>query len=117
MLEKRIESLLLSARWLLAPFYIILLVTLVPLFVMAWREMAHLFPVATAGQEADVVLIALSVLDLVLLANLIMMVSVSSFESYISRIDIAQEQDRPEWLGKLDSGGVKVKVAWRFRSS
>lgn len=111
MFEKKLESLLLAARWLLAPFYVILLVTLVPLFVMAVREMVHLFPTARAGAETDVVLAVLSMLDLVLLANLIMMVAISSFESYISRIDESDQDDRPEWLGKLDSGGVKVKVA------
>ena len=111
MFEKKVESLLLSARWLLAPFYALLLITLIPLFVMSFKEVLHLFPAAMSGLEADVVLIVLSMLDLVLLANLIMMVAVSSFESYISRIEAGTQEDRPEWLGKLDSGGVKVKVA------
>lgn len=111
MFDRKIENALLSARWLLLPFYLVLLLALVPLFYTLVRELAHLVPVALAGAEADLVLMILSMLDLVLLANLVMMVAVSSFESYISRIDLAAGEDRPEWLGKLDSGGVKVKVA------
>jgi uncharacterized protein (TIGR00645 family) len=51
------------------------------------------------------------VLDLVLVANLVVMVAVSSFESYISKIDVQTGDGKPEWLGKLDSGNVKIKVA------
>ena len=111
MLDRNIERLLMAARWLLLPFYLLLLVTLVPLFYMVVREFTHLMPAAMSGTDADLVLIILSMLDLVLLANLVMMVAVSSFESYISRIEVEERADRPEWLGKLDSGGVKVKVA------
>ena len=108
--DRKIENWMLAARWLLVPFYSVLLVALVPLFFMLVREFKHLMPLAFGGAETDVVLAMLSMLDLVLLANLVMMVAVSSFESYVSRIE-ASGQDKPEWLGKLDSGGVKVKVA------
>ncbi len=111
MLDRKIENLLLAARWLLLPFYVVLLIALVPLFSMLVREFKHLMPIAFGGPETDVVLGMLSMLDLVLLANLVMMVAVSSFESYVSRIEAEGGADKPEWLGKLDSGGVKVKVA------
>ncbi len=111
MFDRKVENLLLAARWLLLPFYVILLVTLVPLFIMSARELVHLLPASLTGSDSDVVLTVLSMLDLVLMANLTMMVVVSSFESYISRIDVALGADKPEWLGKLDSGGVKIKVA------
>lgn len=110
MFDRKIENWLLSARWLLLPFYAVLLLALVPLFFMLVREFKHLMPLAFGGPETDVVLAMLSMLDLVLLANLVMMVAVSSFESYVSRIEVGEGQDKPEWLGKLDSGGVKVKV-------
>lgn len=111
MFDRKIESWLLSARWLLLPFYAVLLIALVPLFFMLIREFRHLMPLAFGGPETDVVLAMLSMLDLVLLANLVMMVAVSSFESYVSRIEVGAGGDKPEWLGKLDSGAVKVKVA------
>lgn len=111
MLDRRIDNLFLAMRWLLLPFYALLLLTLVPLFYMLSRELVHLAPAALAGNGASVVLAVLSILDLVLLANLVMMVAVSSYESYVSRIEVESGADRPEWLGKLDTGGVKVKVA------
>src|ERR1700761_6491076 len=95
---------LLTARWLLVPFYAVLLVALVPLFSMLVREFRHLMPLAFGGAESEVVLAILSMLDLVLLANLVMMVAVSSFESYVSRSEGGEMSDKPEWLGKLDSG-------------
>jgi uncharacterized protein (TIGR00645 family) len=104
MLDRKIENWLLAARWLLLPFYAVLLIALVPLFFMLVREFKHLMPLAFGGLET-------AMLDLVLLANLVMMVAVSSFESYVSRIEVSAGADKPEWLGKLDSGGVKVKVA------
>jgi uncharacterized protein (TIGR00645 family) len=109
--ERRIERVLLGARWLLLPFYALLLVVLLPLLAMLTREFIHLVSLATSGSGSDVILAILSMLDLVLLANLVTMVAVSSFESYVSRIEVESAADRPEWLGRLDSGGVKVKVA------
>ncbi len=111
MFERKIENLLLALRWLLLPFYLVLLISLFPLFYFLVREAIHLGPLALSGADTDLVLVILSILDLVLLANLVVMVAVSSFESYISRIDVAAGEDRPEWLGRLDSGGVKVKVS------
>jgi uncharacterized protein (TIGR00645 family) len=110
MFDRKIENWLLATRWLLLPFYVVLLIALVPLFFMLVREFKHLMPLAFGGLDTDVVLAMLSMLDLVLLANLVMMVAISSFESYVSRIEVVGG-DKPEWLGKLDSGGVKVKVA------
>lgn len=110
MLGRKIENGLLATRWLLLPFYAVLVVALVPLFFMLVREFKHLMPLAFGGADVDVVLAMLAMLDLVLLANLVTMVAISSFESYVSRIEV-QGSDKPEWLGKLDSGGVKVKVA------
>jgi uncharacterized protein (TIGR00645 family) len=111
MFDRKVENWLLASRWLLLPFYIVLLIALLPLFSMLVRELRHLMPLAFGGLETDVVLAMLSMLDLVLLANLVMMVAVSSFESYVARIEVKGGDDKPEWLGKLDSGGVKVKVA------
>jgi uncharacterized protein (TIGR00645 family) len=110
-IEQRIESALLAARWLLFPLYAALLLAMVAIYVMVGREMILLFTTAADASESDVVLIVLAVLDLVLVANLVVMVAVSSFESYISKIDVQTGDGKPEWLGKLDSGNVKIKVA------
>jgi uncharacterized protein (TIGR00645 family) len=110
-IETRIEAALLAARWLLFPLYAALLVAMVGIYVMVGREMVLLFLRAADASESDVVLIVLALLDLVLVANLVVMVAISSFESFISKIDAGAGDGKPEWLGKLDSGNVKIKVA------
>ena len=110
-IEHRIENLLLSARWLLFPLYAALLLAMLAIYVMVGREMVLLFLRAADASESDVILIVLAVLDLVLVANLVVMVAISSFESFISKIDVGAADNKPEWLGKLDSGNVKTKVA------
>ena len=111
-MERYVETLILGTQWLLLPFYLALLLSVCGIYIMVGREIIHLIDVATGATEADFVLGLLAVLDLVLIANLLVMVAVSSHESFISRIDAAAEMhDKPEWLGKLDSGNVKVKVS------
>ena len=110
-MERFIESLLLGTRWLLLPLYVALIVSVVAIYVMVGRELVHLFGSILTIPESELVLILLAILDLCLVANLLVMVAISSYESFISRIDVADESAKPEWLGKLDSGNVKLKVS------
>ena len=108
-MERAIEHLILGLRWLLLPLYFALLLALLAIYVVVGRELWHVAADIAAVSDIDLVVVLCGVLDLVLIANLLVMVAVSSYESYISRIETAGE--KPEWLGKLDSGNVKVKVA------
>jgi len=110
-LENLIERALLGTRWLLLPLYLALLIAVLAIYIMVGREMVHLFAILLSSGEAELVLILLSVLDLVLVANLLVMVAISSYESFVSRIVVEDEAAKPEWLGKLDSGNVKLKVS------
>jgi uncharacterized protein (TIGR00645 family) len=105
-----IERLLLGMRWLLLPLYVALLAAVLAIYVMIGRELFHLMRDLWDMTDVELVLVLLSVLDLVLVANLLVMVSISSYESFVTRIEVAEGESRPEWLGKLDSGNVKVKV-------
>jgi uncharacterized protein (TIGR00645 family) len=109
-MERTIERLLLGLRWLLLPLYLALFLALASIYVMVGRELWHVANDILEIDDLGLVVVLCSVLDLVLLANLLVMVAVASYESYISRIDLAG-RSKPEWLGKLDSGNVKVKVA------
>jgi uncharacterized protein (TIGR00645 family) len=110
-MDRMIESLLLGTRWLLLPLYVALIATVVAIYVMVGRELVHLFGDILTIPESEMVLILLAVLDLCLVANLLVMVAISSYESFISRIDVANETAKPEWLGKMDSANVKLKVS------
>jgi len=109
-MDRAVETLLLSLRWLLLPLYVALLLSMLTIYVMVGRELWHAAETAATISDVELVILLCSVLDLVLIANLLVMVAVSSYESYISRIE-SDGGSKPEWLGKLDSGNVKVKVA------
>jgi uncharacterized protein (TIGR00645 family) len=110
-MERLIESFILGTRWLLLPLYLALLVSVCGIYVMVGRELVHVVATLPQVTESEFILAVLAVLDLVLIANLLLLVGVSSYESYISRIEAEGLANKPEWLGKLDSGNVKVKVA------
>jgi uncharacterized protein (TIGR00645 family) len=111
-MERLIERTLLRSRWLLLPLYVGLLLAIVALYLQSFRELVHLVEAVLHGTDSDVILLVLSLVDLVLVANLVLMVVVSSYESYISPIDNhGDDVEKPDWLGKLDAGNVKVKVS------
>ena len=111
MLEKLIERFLFACRWLLAPLYVGLAVALVALGVKFFQEAFHAISMVLTLGEADLVLIVLSLIDIVLVGSLIVMVMFSGYENFVSKIDTAGGSDAPAWLGKLDAGTLKLKVA------
>jgi uncharacterized protein (TIGR00645 family) len=111
MIERFIERLLYASRWLLAPLYLGLALGLIALGVKFFQEAFHAIIGAIAMPEQDLVLIVLALIDLTLVGSLIVMVMFSGYENFVSRIDTASEKDTLGWLGKLDSGTLKLKVA------
>lgn len=111
MIERLIEKLLFASRWLLAPVYLGLSLGLIALgikfFDEAWHVLSHIGTLA----EADLVLTLLAMIDLVLVGSLIVMVMFSGYENFVSRIDTGGEGEKLGWLGKLDAGTLKLKVA------
>ena len=110
-MERLLERLVLSSRWLLVPLYLVLGLLLLAFSVKSVVELFHIFQVLLDISEADLVLAALSLIDLVLIGNLIVMVALSGYETFVSRIDKVPEMEKPGWLGKYDPGTIKLKVA------
>ncbi|MFO1350367.1 MAG: TIGR00645 family protein [Gammaproteobacteria bacterium] len=110
-LEPIIEVLILGSRWLLAPLYLGLALVLGIIVIKAAQEVIHLYQVVLAAKEADLVVSILGVVDLVLVANLLVMIVMSSYETFVSRIDASNDDKKPTWLGKLDPGTIKIKLA------
>jgi uncharacterized protein (TIGR00645 family) len=111
MLEKVIERAMYSARWILAPIYLGLSLALLALGIKFFQEVFHVLPNIFAVAEADLVLLVLSLIDLALVGGLIVMVMLSSYESFVSRLDVEEENDKLGWLGKMDYTSLKNKVA------
>ena len=110
-MEKLIEKMLFGSRWLLAPIYLGLAAALFVLGVKFFHELWHALTHVVAWTEAEVVLSLLALVDLALVASLIVMVMFSGYENFVSKIDMAGEGDKLAWLGKLDAGTLKLKVA------
>ncbi|AFL72755.1 TIGR00645 family protein [Thiocystis violascens] len=111
MLERIIERALYASRWLLAPIYLGLSLTLIAIAFIFFHEVYHLFSHILETAESDMVLMILSLIDLSLVASLVVMVMFAGYENFVSRIDVREGDDKLDWLGKLDSGTLKLKVA------
>jgi uncharacterized protein (TIGR00645 family) len=111
MLERLIERSLYAARWLLAPIYLGLSLALLALGLKFFQEVFHVLPKVFELAEADLVLVVLSLIDLALVGGLLVMVMLSSYESFVSRLDNAADGEKLGWLGKMDYTSLKNKVA------
>lgn len=110
-MERIVESVFYASRWLLAPIYIGLSLALVLLAIKFFQEVLHIFPIVFSSSESDLVLVVLSLIDLSLVGGLLVMVMFSGYENFISQIDLEDHKEKLSWLGKLDSGSLKQKVA------
>lgn len=111
MIERAIEKLLFASRWILAPVYLGMSIALIALGIKFFQEAWHVISHVIFMEESDLVLTLLAMIDLVLVGSLIVMVMFSGYENFVSRIDVAGEGDKLGWLGKLDAGTLKLKVA------
>jgi len=96
-----IERVLFASRWLLVPLYLGLAVFLLLIAAQFFREMLHVVGTMPTLGGTDLILLALSLVDLVLVASLIVMVMLSGYENFVSKLDIAATQRNLAWLGKL----------------
>jgi len=110
-IEKNLEKLIFACRWLLAPLYLGLSLALIALGVKFFQEALHVILEVGSMPEDKLVLIVLTLIDIVLVGSLIVMVMFSGYENFVSRLDVAQEGEKLGWLGKLDAGTLKLKVA------
>jgi len=111
LIETILERTILLSRWLLAPLYLALIAVLILFTIKAVQEVVHLFEVILTVSETDLVLSVLALVDLVLVANLLVMVILSSYETFVSALDTAEGQEKPSWLGKIDAATIKIKLA------
>ena len=109
-LEHFLEVLIFNSRWLLAPFYLGLVTGIVILLVKFLQEFVHLIPHTLDGSESDIVLAILTLVDMSLVANLLLIIVFSGYENFVSKIDTEGHEDRPDWMGKVDFSGLKIKV-------
>jgi uncharacterized protein (TIGR00645 family) len=109
-IETLLEVLIFNSRWLLAPFYLGLVIGIGMLLVKFGQELIHVIPNIMNATESEVVLAVLALVDLSLVANLLLIVIFSGYENFVSKINTAGHEDRPEWMGQVDFSSLKIKV-------
>ncbi len=109
-LEARFERGLFASRWLMAPMYLGLVISLAMLTIVFVKELVY-YASKTLTMNADQAILAiLTLIDLSLAANLLLIVLFSGYENFVSKLDLGEERDRPSWMGKVDFSGLKMKL-------
>lgn len=108
--EHALEKTIFNSRWLLAPFYLGLVIGIILLFIKFVQELWHMITTVLIASDADVIVGILILVDISLVASLLLIIMFSGYEIFVSKIDTANHEDRPEWMGKIDFSGLKLKV-------
>lgn len=108
-IELAVEYVLYQSRWLLAPFYVGLALALLLLLGHFIAEFAHFAVQVLHAERGSVVLGILGLIDIAFTGNLVLIVIFSGYENFVSRIETS-DHDRPEWMAKVDFGGLKQKL-------
>ena len=109
-MERIIETGIFCSRWLLAPFYIGLIGAVAALLVTFAQELWHFLSMLGSISANDAILASLSLIDLALAGNLVIIVIFSGYENFVSKIDVGDAKDKLEWRSKVDFTGLKLKL-------
>jgi uncharacterized protein (TIGR00645 family) len=122
-----IPAFIFASRWLQLPLYVGLIIAQLVYVVLFFEELSHLVPVlwndgaltdmvtrlgiAERSKETVVMIIVLSLIDVVMISNLLIMVIVGGYETFVSRLGLEDHPDQPEWLSHVNANALKVKLA------
>lgn len=109
-LEPYLEKTIFNSRWILAPFYLGLILGIVLLFIKFIQKTIMMFNTVFSASVSDVIVNILVLVDLSLVASLLLIIIFSGYEIFVSKIDTGDHVDRPSWMGKVDFSGLKLKV-------
>ena len=110
-LEDIIEKSIFASRWLLAPVYLVLSISLAFVAIKVIQEFVHILPNVIDTNLKGMMLFLLHIVDLALVGNLILMIIFAGYENFVSKISIAESsEDKPSWMGKVDFSELKLKL-------
>ncbi len=108
--EHSLEAGIFASRWLLAPFYAGLSISLVLLLITFFREFIEFIPEALHSSPSYVIVTVLSLVDIVMVANLVLIIVFAGYEIFVSKIDTNESEDRPDWMGLVSFSDLKIKL-------
>lgn len=106
-----LASFIFGSRWLQLPLYVGLILAQCVYVVLFMKELWHLISHATSFSEQEIMLIVLALIDVVMISNLLVMVIVGGYETFVSRLRLEGHPDQPEWLGHVNANILKIKLA------
>ena len=106
-----LSSLIFASRWLQLPLYLGLIIAQCVYVFLFGKELWHLISHAASWNEQQIMLIVLGLIDVVMISNLLMMVIVGGYETFVSRLRLQGHPDQPEWLDHVNASVLKVKLA------
>jgi uncharacterized protein (TIGR00645 family) len=115
-LENGLEYFIFASRWVQAPIYAALIVAAVAYAWKSVQELLHLLTGFSAASESSIMVGILSLVDISMVANLVNMVVVGGYVTFVSRIDFGDNGDRPDWLDHINANTLKVKLAGSLAS-
>lgn len=108
---KPLPAIIFSSRWLQLPLYIGLIVAQCVYVFLFLKELWHLVTHAFDFSEQQIMLVVLGLIDVVMISNLLIMVIVGGYETFVSRMNLEGHRDQPEWLSHVNASVLKVKLA------
>ena len=110
-LENLLEKSIFASRWLLAPVYIVLSISLFFITIKVIQELLNFAPIVLTTELKDMMLFVLHIVDLALIGNLVLMIIFAGYENFVSRISVADgSEDKPDWMGTVDFSELKLKL-------
>ena len=109
-IEHALERFIFASRWLLAPFYLGLVGAIALLLFKFAKEFLNLLPVVVTGEGTQVMVGVLTLVDVALVANLLIIIVFAGYENFVSKIDTGTHEDRPDWMGHVSFSDLKIKV-------
>ena len=109
-IERNMEALIFASRWILAPFFIGLIVAMLVILVKFGKELFSLLMGIFGFYEHDTIISILTLVDTALLAVLLIIIVFSGYENFVSKINVGEHEDRPAWMGKVGFSDLKMKL-------
>lgn len=108
--ERQLEAAIFRSRWILAPFYFGLVASMTLLLFVFCRELVFFLPKLLEADNNKVIVTVLALVDIVMVANLVLVVTFAGYENFVSKIDTSGHEDRPEWMGLVSFADLKIKL-------
>jgi uncharacterized protein (TIGR00645 family) len=110
-IEKGLELTIFWSRWLQAPIYVGLIVAQILYCYKFGKEVVHLVQMTESSNETTFLVLVLTLIDIAMVANLLTMVVIGGYATFVSKLDLDETTDRPDWLAHIDPGAIKIKLA------